>query len=25
VNFTGDGAPLNAANPHLIVVKIGDE
>jgi hypothetical protein len=25
VKFTKDGAPLNAANPHLIVVKEGEE
>lgn len=25
VKFTKDGTPLNAANPHLIVTKIGDE
>jgi hypothetical protein len=25
VKFTKDGTPLNAANPHLIVTRIGDE
>ena len=25
VKFTKDGTPLNVANPHLIVTKIGDE
>jgi len=25
VKFTKDGTPLNVANPHLIVVKIGEE
>jgi hypothetical protein len=25
VKFTKDGTPLNAANPHLIVTKIGEE
>jgi acyl-homoserine lactone acylase PvdQ len=25
VNFTKDGTPLNVANPHLIVVRIGYE
>jgi hypothetical protein len=25
VKFTKDGTPLNVANPHLIVVRIGDE
>jgi hypothetical protein len=25
VKFTEDGTPLNVANPHLIVTKIGDE
>ena len=25
VNFTKDGTPLNVANPHLIVVKQGEE
>jgi len=25
VKFTNDGTPLNAANPHLIIVKHGDE
>jgi hypothetical protein len=25
VKFTKDGTPLNVANPHLIVVKQGDE
>jgi hypothetical protein len=25
VRFTKDGTPLNVANPHLIVVKQGDE
>jgi hypothetical protein len=25
VKFTKDGTPLNIANPHLIVTKIGDE
>ena len=25
VKFTKDGTPLNIANPHLIIVKIGDE
>lgn len=25
VKFTKDGTPLNVANPHLIVVKVGDE
>jgi hypothetical protein len=25
VKFTKDGAPLNVANPHLIVTKVGDE
>ncbi len=24
VKFTKDGTPLNVANPHLIVTKIGD-
>lgn len=24
VTFTKDGTPLNVANPHLIVIKIGD-
>jgi hypothetical protein len=25
VKFTKDGTPLNVANPHLIVIKIGDQ
>jgi hypothetical protein len=25
VKFTKDGTPLNVANPHLIVTKIGDQ
>ena len=25
VRFTKDGTPLNVANPHLIVTKIGEE
>jgi hypothetical protein len=25
VKFTKDGTPLNVANPHLIVIKQGDE
>jgi len=25
VKFTKDGTPLNIANPHLIVIKVGEE
>jgi hypothetical protein len=25
MKFTKDGTPLNVANPHLIVTKMGDE
>jgi hypothetical protein len=25
VKFTKDGTPLNVANPHLIVIKQGDQ